>query len=190
MGKKYFRQAGRCISICLNFYTAWWQRRYISTPAAKTELRATTSSVLCKITVKGVVTPEKEWKLRSARETQMRRGRQGESFVGNIYGTGERNPWEFSSLAYESNSSSRKRQTFSSEPVVRSTSSRWAKSFQWVRGSQLILPCCVYKSRINPEENVMKIKQHTGILPWHTAGILTNLYNTCTMCSPYGWKPE
>lgn len=46
------------------------------------------------------------------------------SFGGDIYGTGERNPWEFSSLAFESNSSSRKRQTFSLEAVVRNTSGR------------------------------------------------------------------
>lgn len=51
-------------------------------------------------------------------------GGEEKSFGGDIYGTGDRNPWEFSSLAYESNSSSRKRQTFSSEPVVRNTSSR------------------------------------------------------------------
>lgn len=33
---------------------------------------------------------------------------------GDIYGTGERNPWEFCSLAFELNSSRQKRQTLSS----------------------------------------------------------------------------
>lgn len=60
---------------------------------------------------------------KNRQEKESERGVEG-SFGGDIYGTGERNPWEFSSLAYESNSSSRKRQTFSSEPVVRNTSSR------------------------------------------------------------------
>lgn len=51
------------------------------------------------------------------------RGEAG-SFEGDIYGTGERNPWEFGSLAYESNSSSTERQTFNSENVVRNNRSR------------------------------------------------------------------
>lgn len=47
------------------------------------------------------------------------------SLWGNIYGTGERNPWEFKSLAYESNSSSKKeRQVLSSGTVVRNTKGR------------------------------------------------------------------
>ena len=45
------------------------------------------------------------------RDDYIQRVRGGGGLGGNIYGTGERNPWEFSSLAYESNSSIKKKET-------------------------------------------------------------------------------
>lgn len=75
------------------------------------------------------------------RETQPDRNQEegGKEFGDDIYSTGERNPWEFSSLAYESNSNSRKKQTFSSEllgiPAAEDQNHR-----SQVQGSELILP--------------------------------------------------
>lgn len=70
----------------------------------------------------------REWEGGRKRGGEKGGGRRGVKEGGDIYGTGARNPWELSSLAYESNSNSRKRQTFTAEPVVRNASSRSAKS--------------------------------------------------------------
>lgn len=94
----------------------------------------------------------------------------------------ERNPWEFSSLACESNSSSRKRQTFSSEPVVRNTSSRWAKSLRWVQGSKLILPWCATKVELRIAEVWRNYDKDITTYITMTHWIQTSLYNTT--CSP------